>query len=532
ATFALASYFTADLVAAEFDGTGATTSKLKLMKDLLPLLRQHPWIGVGRGALGDASPSVVSGSVRALFAENLPLHWALEWGVPAALLVLALVAGSLVQVRPRRGEDWALALGFLALCAQNLVDFSLELAGVSCVAAVALGTMVAREGARERPSRFSMPTLRSLAPASCIAAMVAVSAAAPLLVSGGRVGLRDQLLTKLDDAGRVFSPLLGGALDYYPLDPNFIVLGAAHAVRHDDRAAARWLNLAMTVAPGWSAPHVQAAYFLERQGATSQAALELRLAFEADAEQTAEHARQFLQRHPSVRYAFEMLPDVSELRQLIAEALAGDLLSAPVSRSDFESFLRYMLEQFPSSTYAHARYVGLALEDRDLDLALQRALTMLERCPADPLSTATVMTVLVRAGRGKEALERFERAPDEAQTDRNLLFVALEAAGAARDRAALDRLVEDTFARYGTTAQARADIHRYVSTQYEAAGVPGLALSHAQQSYDLTGDLGMLERVHELAKQAGMTQVALRAATELCHVGRHREAYCQWGPHP
>jgi tetratricopeptide (TPR) repeat protein len=524
--FAVAAYFTADLLAVEFGNGGATSAKFSTMTELLKLLAQHPLVGVGRGALGDATPGVISGNLRVRFAENLPLHWALEWGLPAAFVVLALLAISVSTVRPRRSKEWALALGLLVLTLQNLVDFSLELAGVACVAAVALGALLGPVHIREPLGWLPRPELRiSLMATSAVAALT-LALVAPLMTRESKPTLQAKLEDSLDEVSDTFPAALQVALRQYPVDPTFSVLAAAHAVHSDHRSAPRWLNLALLLAPGWAMPHIQAAYHLERRGAVSQAAQELSLAFERDPGPASSSAGPFLRRHASAQYAYEMLPDRSEKRQWIAESLASGLIAAHAGREESEGFLRSVLNAFPRSSDAHARYVELALAGGDWQLALDRANEMRRNCASDPRSTATLMRVLTAAGRPAMALREFERAPALIRTDYNVLLQALAAAGATSDSVRLTTLTDEALARYGASAQARAELHMGASLQFGVAGNLGQALVHAQRSYDLSGDLSTLEHVHNLAKQAGISHVALRAATELCHVGHRGQMYC------
>jgi hypothetical protein len=526
AMFAVAAYFTADLLAVEFGSEGASSAKLSVMAELLKLLAQHPLVGVGRGALGDASASVISGNVRVLFAENLPLHWTLEWGIPAAVAILLLLVISVSTVRPRRSKEWALALGLVVLTLQNLVDFSLELAGVGCVAAVALGTLLGPIPSHEPLKWLPRPPLRTALTASSAIAMLALASAALLMTRESKATLRARLENSLEDVSETFPATLQVALRHYPVDPTFSVFAAAQAVNTNDRTAPRWLNLALLLAPGWAMPHIEAAYHLERRGAFSQAAQELRLAFERDPGAASSSAGQFLRRHASAQHAYEMLPDRGEKRQWIAESLAGALIAAHAARDESEGFLRSVLNAFPRSPVAHARYVELALEAGDLQLALNRANEMRKKCASDPRGTATLMRVLTAARQPAMALREFERAPALIRTDYGVLLEALAAAGATADSARLTTLTDEALARYGASAQARAALHMGASLQFGVAGNLGQALVHAQRSYDLSGELSALEHVHNLAKQAGISHVALRAATELCHVGHRGQTYC------
>jgi tetratricopeptide (TPR) repeat protein len=528
AVIAAAAYFTMDLLAGQFGDEDATRNKLRVMRELLPLIAEYPVLGVGRGALEDASPAVVSGSLRIAYAENLPIQWAVDWGVPVSVGVFALCLASLIGARPKRSSEWAMAFGFLALCLQNLVDFSLELAGVSCVAAVALGTLLgAPQRAARTPRSYVRPPLRLAAVGGCLVAAVSLVSAAPVLFGNGRADTRERLQRLLDGTPDEFARALATAVRHYPLDPSLALQGAAHSARINARSTGRRLNLAMTLAPAWPAPHVQAAYFLERRGALLQAASELRLALELQPDGDPRNAAEaFIGRHPSEHLAREVLPESSTERLLIADRLIEALFFHAKS-AEAEAFIRFVINQLPGAYWARLRLVDLALRMDDLAAARQRAEDLVAAAPENPVSMAAWMRVLTREGRPREALKVFDSIPSRLRTNRIVLIDALSAAGAAGDSAQIADVTDDLLSHYGTNADERSWIHASVAAQYEASGNLGQALAHAQQSYELSGNMSSLEQVHRIAQRAGMLQVALRAAAEMCHVGHRREAYCQ-----
>jgi hypothetical protein len=523
---AAASYFAAGRLAREFAEADAT-EKIVALRNFLPIVKEHPLTGVGRGALVDASARVVPGFVRTPYAEDLPLQWALEWGVPLTIALAALVLASLLSLRLRRNAELALASGLVALGAQNLVDYSLELVGVGCVAAVALGALLSRESPRTSAvARLPQIPLRGACSGAAAVALGAMLLAAEPLSTSSRPELSTSLLRSLGKDAAAFERAQLVAARLYPLDPLLVTIGAAGAVRADAPMAPRWLNLAMEIAPSWAGPHLQAAYFLERKGYLMQSAFETRLAFERNPAEVWATAEGFIKRHPSAVFADEMLPARSEHRQWIAESLATTMFQS-ASRAQTELFVHHTLELFPSSATANWLNVELALAEGDPQEALERSMRMLERCPDAARGNATVIRSLVHAGNADEALRRYFSLPPALRADREVLLQALQAAGADRNRPAIDQLAEELFARYGGTAGAREGVHWHVSVQLERAGDLAQALSHAQRVYELSNDPVALERVHALAQKIGVVQVALRAATELCHVGHRREVYCQ-----
>jgi hypothetical protein len=519
---ALAASFSIDLIAREFRLEEGSFSKLRVMGSLIPLISTHPLAGLGRGALGDISPGVVPGNVRVPYAENLPLHWALEWGLPVTLLVLASFLASAISLRLKRSQDWALAFGLLALAAQNLVDFSLELMGLGAVAAIACGLLLSKEASAPSTS-WARPRLQTTARFAAAASVVAVLATLPVLRSQSREQLQDALRSQVSTRNSSFYDTLSLALTRYPMDVTFAVLGALQAVNLNAANASHWLNLAMRRAPAWAAPHVIAAALLERRGHVDQAAIEISLVLEREPTLAWDPSCQLLARYPYGSIARSLVPGHSERSPWIAEHLAGCLIAA--RSPEAEDFVLDLLGQHTDSAYLHSQAVELALRRKAFDIATDRAWTMLRVLPANPSSTATLIYAMVGSGRPDEAMLVLRAAKPDVRAARAVLVVGIAAAARARQADQLDAMAQDLIAS-STTVNERAEAEWRVSTQYETMGSVQKALAHAQLAYDASGDPALLERVHTLATRAGISRVVLRAAAELCHVRHQGDTYC------
>ena len=80
------------------------TTRYELWKNVLVLIQIHPWQGVGFGKFGMAwtlTPFTNRSGELFDHAHNLPLHLAVELGLPAAILVLALLTFALRQAAQR-----------------------------------------------------------------------------------------------------------------------------------------------------------------------------------------------------------------------------------------------------------------------------------------------------------------------------------------------------------------------------------------------------------------------------------------------
>jgi O-antigen ligase len=99
------------------DGCG---SRLVLWSNVVHLIAQHPWLGWGWGELDYAHYSTLYSGARFCDildnAHNLPLHLAVELGLPAAVVICAAFGWAILRAHPWREADpgrqmaWAVLL--------------------------------------------------------------------------------------------------------------------------------------------------------------------------------------------------------------------------------------------------------------------------------------------------------------------------------------------------------------------------------------------------------------------------------------
>lgn len=262
--------------------------KLGLAARGLQLVADAPWIGVGRGAFGEVFVRVYGDTSRVTHPENLVVQWLSEWGLPAGIAGLLAFGGAILgAVAKLRSPARAGALfGIVALAAQNLVDFSLEMSGVVVLVAVALGAVLAARTEEPGPAR-GIP-LRRLSLVTGVAGLVAVAALAPFLDCWSVPSLETRLRAANAHVDRTeFRATLALALKLHPSEPTFPLLAAAGAIARRSDDAPAWLNRAMALAPRWAASHLLAATWLRSRGRAGQAWLELREAARLAPETTA-----------------------------------------------------------------------------------------------------------------------------------------------------------------------------------------------------------------------------------------------------
>ena len=130
-------------------------SRLILWSNVLHLIAQKPWTGWGWGELSYAHYITLYGGPRFCHildnAHNLPLHLAVELGVPVALAVCAALAWAVWRGAPWREPDATRQLAWAVLAAiglHSLVEYPLWYGPFQIAAAISVGLLWAtRESA-------------------------------------------------------------------------------------------------------------------------------------------------------------------------------------------------------------------------------------------------------------------------------------------------------------------------------------------------------------------------------------------------
>ena len=150
------------IVARLQDGAPACLSRLTLWGNVLHLIAERPWTGWGWGALDEAHFMARYPGARFCDildnAHNLPLHLAVELGVPVAVLVCALLGAWVWRQRPWREAQPVrqLAWAVLALIAvHSLLEYPLWYGPfqIACGLAVCLLVVGPSSGTEVTPSR-------------------------------------------------------------------------------------------------------------------------------------------------------------------------------------------------------------------------------------------------------------------------------------------------------------------------------------------------------------------------------------------
>ncbi|HHH11395.1 MAG TPA: hypothetical protein ENK23_04905 [Sorangium sp.] len=276
-------------------------SKLSLAQEALPMIRQHAWFGVGRGAFESTFTAYRYGYDNRVFAhaENWLTQWVAEWGVPVTVVAVLALAW---QLRPsrmalRRELGLAVYVGVLVLLVHNLVDLGLEIAAVCVAMSALLGSLhgAARrhgdEGKAKRRAHRRVPSR-----VSHWGYAGALAALAVMVLLWGRAGVADErralaasyrhFAGRLDDGANAgdanelvaLRAALREAMLRHPAEPYFPLLGATLAWRLKDQDPLPWIQRSLERGLGNGRTHLLLAQILSQRGAFAQARMELRMA--------------------------------------------------------------------------------------------------------------------------------------------------------------------------------------------------------------------------------------------------------------
>ncbi|MCC6557921.1 MAG: O-antigen ligase family protein [Polyangiaceae bacterium] len=334
-------------------------SKIDLFTSLRPMLRDHLWLGIGRGAFESVYPAYRTsvGNVVFTHAENFVLQWVCEWGLPVAALALAVLAWAFWPSRMGVTRSAVVIGGWTGAAVtlgQNLFDLALEVPAVSIALAVVLGSLAgdtARRGipgsgqrqatrspdrqtdARVAAAREEEPPGRAWVAAITAGGLGLMAAAAGLGwndIDSDRRTVRALSAGSPEQAGAARGALLAAlraAMRRHPADPYFPLVGAASAWASRAGSPIPWIQRSIERSPRNGRAHLLLAEVLGERGATVQALFELRLAAEDDPDLAGQVARQAVRRTRRVEELLRAVPEGAAGAPVLA-AMAGLLLRA------------------------------------------------------------------------------------------------------------------------------------------------------------------------------------------------------------
>ncbi|MBI2388855.1 MAG: O-antigen ligase family protein [Deltaproteobacteria bacterium] len=348
------------------------TSKLVILASSLPMIREFPLTGVGRGAFvssfGMWEPPASNGR-RYTHPETWLAQLPLDLGLPlAAIVIVVLMAAVLVQLRAvwQRGMVVAAFVALAGLVIHDLADFALCFAGVQFLAAALLAIVVTASNQRDAVLRSLR--LRALAPVLII----------PMTLG---VHFRHSVEDDCDDIAASWKEgalaakraTVIAALERHPADP---YLTMAAGVTEQGAAAGAMLARAVKLAPLRASGHFWLARWFVAADRRSQGWAEYR---------------------ESVRLAPEsielVLRDVVDARARVTEVAAIADSEAALSvavrffdahQLDAEPLDDILIERYPPAVSARVRKSDRALARGQRAIAETLAREIVALAPANP----------------------------------------------------------------------------------------------------------------------------------------------------
>ena len=317
-----------------------TGDKIRAWEGALPMMRDHPVVGIGRGAYSTVYPryKTVEPTDTYTHAENGVLQNMVEWGPIFGLLFMGVFVIVFLLALRRAKSSYAMGgclAAVFAVAIHNLVDFNLEVGGVALPFVVVLGIVSA--------SRFShagvpLPTeTRLRLPVKLAIALV------PVCVLAGAGCFMYARAHQLD---RGTEALLAGAgpggsepcsdtilgeascemLRHHPADyiaP--LAVGKAYLDKRPRKLsrAVYWFSRAVYLNPGSAMIRRLTGRALYLAGSEEQALMEYRLGVECDPASLAPTVSEVLRLTGDPDAAIRVVPEKPETRLQLAHILHG-----------------------------------------------------------------------------------------------------------------------------------------------------------------------------------------------------------------
>ena len=279
-------------------GPANVERKVSVWRWTLPMIREHAWFGIGRGAFETGLPPYLKPLANdwttvASHAENFVFQWIAEWGVPVGLAAVVVIVGFVArECYYARNERLRLLVlvGVVVLLLQNLADLGLEVPSLAIAAVVAIAASDRETDPARRAAGVPALDKRTLIGAAfAVAALGLVWLAAakwsrfPVEEERRQASVTFHALVEPEAAEQAaFFAEMRAAMLRHPGESYFPLLGGAMAFKTRAQSPLPWIARALELGPTNGRVHLLLADLLASHGATSQAMLHLRLAAEYD----------------------------------------------------------------------------------------------------------------------------------------------------------------------------------------------------------------------------------------------------------
>jgi tetratricopeptide (TPR) repeat protein len=481
----------------------------------LPVIASHPIAGVGRGGFAAAFVDEQGTEKRFFHPENLLVQWTAEWGIPIALALLVVILWSIARgFRLRRGHAHLGGLaGLVAIGAQQLADFSLELVGVAVVAAAVLGAV-----ADAIHVRLDVP-LRSLTFVMSVFCFVGAVLAASL---HGRDLFTLEMRTRaaLEQGDHTETRrLVQSGLALHPSEPIFALAGAEVAIREDDASAPRWINRAQDLAPLWNAPHLLAARWLFSLGELDQALIEIREAEALRPGSARDTICDLLLARQDPAIALRAAPKGSAGAELLDRAAACLPPQSPVAIA---------IDQ--SAREINPHLVGPATRQARRLLAASKPLEaadLLRKLPKlDVASQRLLAEAYMRAGDAQSAAHAIAPLINLKNVSATVLRTAASIYMTTGDDSAIQLVASRLRGLTGGRAEPLADVELFLAELYESHRRYALALKAYDDSNRAKESRQALAAIARVAEEMGHRERAILAYRRLCRFDGGKGTAC------
>jgi tetratricopeptide (TPR) repeat protein len=393
------------------------------MIESLPMLRDFPLVGIGRGAFPNAGARYIDVPLgTAEYVENEILQPLIDlgWLMGGLLLVSASILWwKAVRPRLRRMANSrdverspliaGLAAGLASLFVQNQVDFSMEIPGVAVPAVVALGLLSAEAYAARRSTRRGLHLQAGVIGAFALA----LAPAAAFGLWYGRHDWRFEVdaFSKRAAVAPDFPSIVEEANPLLRRHPASFVVPLALASRalrelppsRGASLAIHFTNRALDLKPSSPDGHLVAAQALAALGHKDQSLLETRLYFEASGGDD-RGLREAMNRFPALEDLMKAVPATTE-------GLRG--LNRRLQERDRWADALFVAEAWrslaPQSEEAHrecGRALKVAGRTEEAERELRQAVAL---AAEEPAAVAELATLLQETGRSSDSREVLSR---------------------------------------------------------------------------------------------------------------------------
>lgn len=513
-----------------------TNQKIEIFEESLPLLKQFPFFGAGRGNFLMVFPTVSSWASRVTFthAENIIVQLFVDYGIVVGsftLLAFILVVSRRIIILPARSTTAAVTAGLIATGIHNLVDFNLEIPGVAIIAVAMLAILTTSK----RRTFIQQSNWRGSFPKGGQIALTAAS----LTICGAlffylpkhnidsenataEAALHRQKSTYFEKSNLV------NTLKRHPASYYISFLAGLYHYKRSELSPLPLLAHAVERNPHAGGPHYYIGKLLLEHGYLDQSMMEFRLAARNDARYARFGAKALIDHTPDFSVLQHWAVTRTDKRTLF-EALAAEYQGRGLHGYAEQTDKRLLRLKRPpaGALIRHAKRVASTDPKAAIKLATQLEWMHGYRTQGILLKSE----IFFISKNFKEALHTLETAPKQVQRDAFYLrqlastyqkmnrhddaiktaHQLRSVAESPKSRAAAVEFEGDLETMQHDIHSAKARYKQAVAMLPDNVRIQKKLLRTAQQTHDLSTEINTLRRLHQLEPQQKEWRDALKA---------------------